>query len=167
MPKTHFLIVGDGPGRSELERLARDLCIASNVHFTGFRSDIPELLSVFDVSVLSSYPFVETFPLAILESMAAAKPVVATDVGSLSDMVVQGETGFLVPPDHPEALAQAILLLLKDKTLALKMAEAGRKRVENNFTIERMVFEHEALFERLMERDNPVRYADRAGKYCL
>lgn len=152
IPNAHFLLVGDGVERENIKRKIEELKIGANVHLTGFRKDVPEILSTFDISVLCSYPRCETFSLAILESMAAGKPIITTDVGSLSEMVINGETGFLVPYGDPEALAQPIKKLFEDRNLAEKMGKAGRKLLEERFTTPRMVEENEKLFEQLLKR---------------
>lgn len=150
VPKTHFLIVGDGEERPRLEAMAKELAIDSHVHFMGARSDVPRLLSLMDVGVLSSHPVVETLSNAVLEYMAAAKPVVATRVGSLPEQVEEGKTGFLIEAGDSKALAGKIIRLLQDPALAQQMGAAGRKRVEDCFTLEQMVHQTGALFERLL-----------------
>lgn len=150
MPATYFLIVGDGQERERLEHFSEELGISKRVIFTGFRADTVDILQLFDVSVLSSFPVVETFPMTILESMAMAKPVVVTDVGGLSEMVINDRTGLVVPPNNPELLAKGIIRILKDPVLARKMGEAGRKLIEENFTIEKMVEGYQMLYERLL-----------------
>jgi len=149
LPDIRFLIAGDGPERRKLEQLAQDLGIASKVHFLGWVEDVPQFLASLDVVALSS-SYGETFPVAILEAMAAGKPVVATNVGSLKEMVVDGETGLLVAPKQPEKLAQALLRVLTEPSLSTRMGEAGRRRVEQNFTVERMIKRTESLFTDLM-----------------
>lgn len=150
LPNTYFLIVGDGSEREKLERLSDRLGISRRVVFAGFRPNTAEVLQLFDVSVLSSLPVIETFPMTILESMAAAKPVVVTDVGGLSEMVINGETGIIVPPDDPKSLATAITRILQDPMLARRMGQAGRKRVEANFTIEKMTEKYQTLYQGLV-----------------
>jgi len=148
-PGVHFLIVGDGPRKEELVELSHSLGIASSIHFLGFRLDIPQITSCFDLSVLSSDS--EAFPNVLLEAMAAGKPVVATNVGGCPEIVIPGETGFLAPPRDPEALSRVILTLLKDRKLAEEMGKRGRKRVERFFSVEKMVGEREQLFEDLLK----------------
>jgi len=143
-----FLLIGDGPLRRELEGLARELGLEKDVLFLGSRQDVPQLLALMDVVVLPSLE--EGFPNAILEAMAAGKPVVATEVGGIPEAVVHGETGLLVPPKDPEALADAILRLLDDPQLALEMGRAGRDRVRKAFGLDRMVREMEGLYEELI-----------------
>ena len=146
-----LVIVGDGILRQELERRSKSLGIKDKVLFLGFRQNISEILSIFDVFVLSS--LTEGIPLTLLEAMAAGKPVVATNVGGNPEVVVDGETGFLVPPKNPEKMAEAIITLLKNEELAMKMGEAGRKRVEEKFSLERMVREYEEIYRNLLKYD--------------
>ncbi|MEK0337809.1 MAG: glycosyltransferase, partial [Nitrosopumilus sp.] len=147
----HFLIVGDGKERKKLEEITQELEIQSNVHFLGIRSDIPQIISLFDVAVLTSNPVVETFSNAILEYMAASKPVVATNVGSTSELVIDGETGFLIPFNDSDTLANAILRLLKDGGLAKKMGEVGREKIKERFTVQKMIAKYESLFADLVK----------------
>jgi glycosyltransferase involved in cell wall biosynthesis len=150
VPPARFLIVGDGPQRPRLEALAKTLGIADHVSFLGARDDVPDCLSLFDVAVLSSRPVVETLSVSVLEYMAAGKPVVATRVGSLPDLVEEGRSGFLVEPGDAAAIAERILQLLRDPALAERMGKAGQERVRRHYTVEQMVQQYEALFERLL-----------------
>jgi len=150
-PDTCFLVVGDGPERGNLQTLSRDMGLEAQVRFLGRRRDLPELLQLFDVNVLSSYPFVETFPISVLEAMACAKPTVATNVGALSDIVAEGETGFLVDVGNHEAIADRVDRLLDDPGLREKTGEAARRRVENLFSIQKTVEHREALYLDLLE----------------
>lgn len=151
-PETHFVIVGEGPEKPKLEKLTGELSLGSQVHFLGARNDIPDILAQSDVCVLSSHPVVETVSNAVLEYMASAKPVVSTRVGSLPEMVDEGETGFLVPAGDPEAMAQRILQLIKSPLLAAQMGRAGRRKVETHYSVEQMVRKTEDLFECLLRK---------------
>jgi glycosyltransferase involved in cell wall biosynthesis len=150
VPETQFLVVGDGPERRRLEALAMTLGIDGRVRFLGARQDVAALVRTFDVGVLSSRPVVETLSNAVLEYMAAGKPVVATRVGSLPELIEEGQTGFFVEPGDWEALADRIVRLLQDRDLAERMGMAGRERVRRCYALEGMVHQHEALFERLL-----------------
>lgn len=152
VPETHFLVAGEGSERLRLERLVAQLGIAPHVHFLGTRRDIPLLLSVCDVGVLSSHSVVETVSNAVLEYMGAQKPVVATRVGSLPEMIDDGETGFLVEPGDWNEMAEKITVLLRDRALASRMGRAGRDKVKRYYTVEQMVSQTEDLFERLLNR---------------
>ncbi len=115
--------------------------------------DTPQLLALMDIAVLPSLE--EGFPNAVLEAMAAGKPVVATRVGGVPEAVVHGETGLLVPPKDPEALAEAICWLLEHPTEAARFGEAGRRRVTERFELTGMVRQYEAVYERLVAEKCP------------
>ena len=132
-----FLVVGDGPLREELQALARKVGVADSVVFTGMREDIPLLLAALDLLVVPSVT--EGLPLILLEGMAAALPVVATAVGGIPEAVVDGETGILVPPQNAEALASGINRILRNPDRARELGAAGRRRVRELFTAQRMV----------------------------
>jgi glycosyltransferase involved in cell wall biosynthesis len=144
------VLVGGGPRRGELESLADRLGISDHVLFLGPRHDLPELLSLFDIFVLSS--LWESLPVIILEAMAMGKPVVATDVAGVSEVVEHGVTGLLVEAGNPQLLAQAILKLMDNPELAAQMGLAGRQRVERDFSVERMVAETTALYDDLLRQ---------------
>src|SRR5205807_9503285 len=125
------LIVGDGPDRPAIEEALRRHDLTDRVELAGERNDVPELLAAADVFVLSSRS--EGLPVSVLEAMAAELPVVATAVGGLPELVVEGETGFLVPPGDARALGAALGRLLADAELCRRLGEAGRRRVEAGF----------------------------------
>jgi glycosyltransferase involved in cell wall biosynthesis len=149
MPQARFVVVGDGTERARLERLAQSFGIADVVHFAGARRDIPAVLVAADVVTLTSD--IEAFPLALLEAMAAARPIVATRVGSLEEMVIEGNTGHLIRMDDENAFADSLHRLLSDRVRGQSMGDAGRQHVLQNFTAEKMVQAHERLFESLMQ----------------
>ncbi len=151
-PDARFLIVGwsgDKKYREKLFKLTDELGIREKVIFAGQRDDIPQLLAVMDIFVNSSYN--EGFSNAIIEAMAASKPVIATNGGGNPEAVIPGETGILVPPEDDAALAEAVIKLLEDPQIREKMAVAGREKVESEFSVELMVEREEKLFERLLE----------------
>ncbi|RLG99177.1 glycosyltransferase, partial [Candidatus Bathyarchaeota archaeon] len=125
--------------------------LKEKVTFVNFKEDVYKILKLFDVFVLSSVT--EGISLTLLEAMASGLPVVVTNVGGNPEVVVDGETGFLVPPKNPEKMAEAIITLLKNKELAKKMGVAGRKRVEEKFSLERMVREYEEIYRNLLKYD--------------
>lgn len=131
-PRIRLLLTGDGPLRASLSQLAAGLGIADRVIFAGRRPNRPNPHQLHDISVLSSMS--EGLPNTILEAMAARRPVVATDVGAVGDAVVDGETGFLVPPRDPIRMATAITRLLADPALARRFGTAGRDRVLGRYT---------------------------------
>ncbi|MDZ7334589.1 MAG: glycosyltransferase family 4 protein [candidate division KSB1 bacterium] len=128
-----FLIVGDGHLRASLEAMAEKLGIRDHLYFLGWRTDVPEILKILDVFVQTS--LWEGLSLSILEAMAAAKPVIATDIKGNNELVLNGVTGFLVPPNSPECVADCVIKLLEDKKLAERMGTLARKRVEEKFDI--------------------------------
>lgn len=144
-PETVFLVVGDGQRRAYLEQWAVDLGLADRVLFTGNRSDVPELLSLLDVFVLSSH--MEANPLSILEAMASGKPAVATRVGSIPENLEDGKTGFLVPPGDAEALADRVLWLLDHPAEAAQMGRLARHHVLHHASIHQTVAGYETLLE--------------------
>jgi len=133
----HFLIVGDGPRRPALEGLAAEFGLEKVVHFLGTRHDIPDILACTDVVVLSSH--MEANPLSVLEAMACGKPVVATRVGSVPTNVIDGLTGFLVPPGDATALVDRCLLLLSSAELREEMGRAGRQHVSARASLDTTV----------------------------
>jgi len=149
IPEAKFLLVGDGPLRSELEDMIEELGLAENFVLAGFREDIPEVLAALDVLVLSSLR--EGLPMILLEGMAMARPVVATDIEGISEVVEHNRTGILVPPKDPQALAEGIITLLRDRDKARRMGQAGRKRVEERFSVEEMVRRTQEVYESVLE----------------
>lgn len=147
-PDVRFLIVGDGASRKELEQQARLLGLEQRVFFTGFRTDVPEVLQEAAVSVLPSLS--EGLSNSLLESMASGVPVVATQVGGNPELVEDGVTGALVPPKDSKALLFAITRLLEDGNLAARFSQAGRQRAESLFSVERAVAETQTLYQRLL-----------------
>ena len=117
----------------ELRALADKLKLSQRLHWLGVREDVPRILRAADLLVLSSHPVVETFPLCVLEGMAAGLPVVSTRVGSLAEMVEEGETGLLVAPGDVGELAGAMASILSDPARARAMGQAGRSRALRNF----------------------------------
>jgi len=134
-PSIQFVIVGDGPLRTTLEQQAQILGLEERVHFLGYQPDPISIIPTFDVGVLSSYS--EGFPRTVLEYMACGRPVVATLVGGVPECVVDGETGYLVEPGSPTALAEAIRALLYNPPLREQMGLAGYQRVSSEFSLER------------------------------
>ena len=152
-PGAHFVIVGDGERRAELERLANRLGRA--VHFLGWRRDLPRVYADLDVVALTSRN--EGSPVALIEALASARPVVATAVGGVPEVVLHGETGLLVPPSEPAALAGCILRLLDDRAYAVRLGAVGRQHVYPRYDSRRLVDDMRALYLReLAARGRPV-----------
>jgi glycosyltransferase involved in cell wall biosynthesis len=139
-----LLVVGDGALRSSLERFCQKLGIEKKVIFAGARRDIERFYSIMDIFVLPSTW--EPFGNALVEAMAYGIPCVATKVGGIPEIVIDGETGILVPAENPRKLAEAIIYLLQNPDLAKRMGEAGRKRAKNYFTSERLAREIEEIY---------------------
>lgn len=142
-----LMIVGDGPARPHLEKLAADLGLGDCVRFAGFQPDPRPFLEAMDVLILASAS--EGLPLNLVEGMFAARPIVATDVAGSNEVVIDGKTGFLVPLGRPDLLAGKIVELLEDPALARAMGEAGRERARQCFSEHRYVAEIAALYEEL------------------
>ncbi len=151
-PSVRFWLVGSGVLEEAVRQCAVELGVAPHVSFLGHLEGETLRTAVrrFSVSVLTSKDN-EGLPNAVLESMAAGLPVVATSVGGAVEVIEDGVTGFLVPPGLPSAISERVLRLLKDPSLARSMGERGRAKVECEFTIERMVGEFHALYQGLLE----------------
>jgi glycosyltransferase involved in cell wall biosynthesis len=152
-PDAHFIIVGDGPERARLEKVAIEAGVASSTHFVGSRSDIPQVLSAFDVFALTSHN--EANPVSILEAMACEIPVVSTRVGSVAESVAAGSTGYLVEPGDAKALAEHWVNLFTDPALARSLGSAGRTTVEAHWSLDRMVKGYERLICDTYDRKCP------------
>jgi glycosyltransferase involved in cell wall biosynthesis len=147
LPETRAVIAGDGPERETLEQLARELGVAGRAEFRGWLDETGPLLRSSRALVLPSR--FEALPLTVLEAMQAGLPVVASDVGSVREAVIDGETGLLVPPDDVPALVAAIRSVL-DPVRAAAMGQRARAVAARRFTTERMVREYELLYRRLL-----------------
>lgn len=147
-PACRFLIVGDGPERDRLERLAKSLQVRDLVHFLGMRNDVAALMALTDVIVVPS--LFEPFGIAAVEAMASGRAVVASDVEGLREVVADGVTGILVPSRDPKTLAQVLNALLAKPDYARSLGQAGRQRAEALFSQERMFAEYERLYNRVL-----------------
>lgn len=148
-PEVKIIIVGGGPLRSKLEREAQRLGLEEEVLFMGEKEDVAKFLSIFDVFVLPS--LWEGLPYVLIEAAIFGKPVVATDVDGVREVIENGETGILVPTRDPEALSQAVIHFLQDKEYALKLSQKINENVPPRFTLSRMVAQIQALYLRLYE----------------
>lgn len=158
-PTVRFLIIGggsyraDGSYRTQIEKYAADLGLGGRAIFTGFRTDVPEILRQIDISVLPSLS--EGLSNSLLESMAAGVPSIATRVGGTPEAMEDGVSGLLVPPRNSATLAGAMALLLERPDLARRLGEAGRRRVTQMFSIEKMVQQTESLYCKLLSAKQP------------
>ena len=137
IPEAFFLVLGEGPLRRSLEVQARRLKIEDHLRMPGFRADVPQCLAEFDIFCMSSV--MEGLGTSVLEAMAMRLPVVATSAGGLSEVARDGRNALVAPPGDGNALAGAILRLLRDPALARDLAQAGRRTVEEEFNADRMV----------------------------
>lgn len=154
VPEAVFFLAGDGPERANLEAKARELKVEDRVIFLGQRNDIPELLNSCDLFVLPS--LLEGLPLSVMEAMSAAKPVIATDIDGINEVIIDGENGLLFPPADSKALAERIKLLLSDNELARRLAVSGKERVSRDFSAERMIEEVTGIYRDIIRRNNII-----------
>jgi glycosyltransferase involved in cell wall biosynthesis len=153
IPDALFLVVGDGERRAELEALVRRLGLAERVRFLGWRHDLDRIYADLDVVVLTSAN--EGSPVSLIETMAAARPVFATGVGGVPDLVEHGVNGVLGRPGDPSGTAEAIATLLADPERRRAMGEAGRKRVRDAYGVDRLVSDVDRLYTDLMRGRDP------------
>jgi glycosyltransferase involved in cell wall biosynthesis len=146
-PNAHLVAVGVGPLQKWIEHYASVQGVGERVHLLGFRDDIVDVMKNIDMLLLPS--LWEGFGIVMVEAMAAAKPVIVTNVSSMPEVVVEGQTGYIVPVRDPAALANAMLKLLADEQVAQNMGMAGRQRVLDHFTLDHMVDQYESLFNSL------------------
>ncbi len=154
VPGARFVLVGDAPVGDEglkqrFSELVASLKLSDKLVMTGYRSDAVRLMKIFDVYVSSS--LWEGLPITLLEAMACRRPIVATDVGGNNDVVLDGSSGVLVPVGDPDALAAGVCRLLRDVDLRRRLAEAGRRRVEEQFSIGHTVAEIGSLYAQVLD----------------
>ena len=147
VPNVRFLIIGDGERRAELEERARRIGVRDEALFLGWRKDMRAVYADLDVVVLSSLN--EGSPVALIEAMAAARPVVSTNVGGVGEVVANGRSGLLVPPRDPGALAEAVTTILSEPGTGERLANAARRAVYPKYSSERLVADVETLYLRL------------------
>ena len=149
-PSVVFVLVGDGSRRTEFESMAAEVGLRQQFLFLGQRHDTPELLACCDMGVLPSRA--EGFPNALLEYLAAGLPTIATSVGGNTEIIEHEVNGLLSPPENPEALAKSIIQLLEKPAFAQGLAKAGRERVRQGFSFERLVASVDDMYTELLER---------------
>lgn len=149
-PKTKLLLVGDGPERGPVEKLVNQFGLDNHVTLTGFRSDIPNLMRCSDIGVLSSET--ESAPLTLLEGMSTGLPMVATNVGGIPEIITDGQDGFIVPPKHPEVIAEAILPLVRDSNLRSKIGAKAREKVLKYYTSDKVVNSYLKIFKSIIKK---------------
>jgi glycosyltransferase involved in cell wall biosynthesis len=151
-PAARFIVVGEGRDKSlldQLKSLAAALGIASNVEFLGYREDLPSIYATFDLFFLSSRR--EGICNSLLEAMAMEVPIVATNVGGTKELMLDGETGYLLSPADVEGMAQALISLVQNNNLRENMRQAGRRHIEDKFSFTARLQRIEALYERILE----------------
>jgi glycosyltransferase involved in cell wall biosynthesis len=147
-PRTHLLLVGEGPNRRAVEQQVQGLGLQDRVHFLGLRTDIPEILAASDIFALTSDW--EGNPLSVMEAMAAGKPAICTSVGGVSELVQDGTTGLLVNPGDAEGVANAMRLLTDQPALCRAMGEAGSARANSLFDVAAMTNRYMELYQALL-----------------
>jgi glycosyltransferase involved in cell wall biosynthesis len=147
VPDARFVILGEGDLREHLERLVREHHLEKHVLLPGFRTDVIGCIKGFDVFAMSSVT--EGLGTSLLDAMACSKPIVATTAGGMPEVVVDGDTGVLVPPRDHHAMAGAIIRLLADESLRAQMGTAGLRRVSERFSLERMIDGTVAVYARV------------------
>jgi glycosyltransferase involved in cell wall biosynthesis len=162
IPDARFVILGEGELREQLERQVRDHHLEKHVLLPGFRTDVMGCLKSFDVFVMSSVT--EGLGTSLLDAMACSRPVVATTAGGIPEVVVEGETGLLVPPRDAPAMASAIVTLLNDEPRRAGMGTAGLSRVRERFTVERMVAGTAAVYARVAGKGHAADTASLAAR---
>jgi glycosyltransferase involved in cell wall biosynthesis len=148
LPNVRFLLVGDGEQRQVLEQMTREKRLQDNVKFLGWRSDLDRVYADCDVVALTSAN--EGLPVSLIEAMASARPVVATRVGGVPDLVRAGITGVLVDPEDPQAFARALIAVMQDGALRQRLGQAARIDVRDRFRSERLVEDINTLYRELV-----------------
>ena len=154
-PRLQLCVIGDGPLRSQLQEIARELGIGEQAHFPGIVTDVRTWLAHLDVLVAPSLR--EGLPTVLLEGMALERPVVASRVGGVPEIVDDGVSGLLVPAGAPDELGQAIDLMLRDEGKRLEMGRAGRERVVERFGLEEMLRQTESAYDQLLAMGKSTR----------
>ena len=156
MPSTLFLIVGDGPRKKHINEKIKALELEKNVKSLGHREDVETVLAASDVCVLTSEA-AEGVPQAVLQYLAMKKPVVATSVGSIPEVIRSNETGLLVEPNDYRAVARAVVKLLKQEVLASRLGSNGRSMVEKHFSLEAMLDRTIEIYSTLLQQQPHVK----------
>ena len=148
-PHIKFLLVGDGILRRSIEKLIEKLNLKNYVILTSWRRDIPRILSAIDVFVLTS--LWEGLPITVLEAMASSKPVISTHTGGVSEVIVEGKSGFLVTPRDINRMSERLAVLIKDENLRRQIGQNARAGLDSNFTLTNMISKTKNLYEELMK----------------
>ena len=149
-PHLYFVAVGNGPKQSEIETYAKTHAAHVRAIFTGSRSDIPKVISAMDICVLATHA--EGCPNALMEYMAAGKPVVSSNVGGCKELVLEGQTGFLVEDKDVDGYTHSIEQLINNPQKCQSMGEAGKKRMQSDFSTKALAQKTEALYRALLSQ---------------
>jgi len=149
IPEAVFYIVGDGPQYENIKNLIRDHSLNDRVSMLGHREDIPEILASLDLLVHPSFAN-EGVPQSVLQAMAMERPVIASDAGSIGEVVINGKTGFLIEPKRPDLIAEGVIELYRNPGLVVAFGKAGRKLIRDNYSIDAMLDKLESLYKRLL-----------------
>jgi len=150
LPSTKFVVVGEGPDRDKLESLIDELKLRESVSMLGRRDDMPSVYASLDIMVSASRQ--EGLPMAILEGMASSLPLIATPVGDVPTLVLDGRTGVMVPPENAALLASAIVTLLRNPAHRERLGAAARKLIEDEFSADRMTADYLHIYEEAASR---------------
>jgi glycosyltransferase involved in cell wall biosynthesis len=150
LPSTKFVVVGEGPDREKLESLIDELKIRGSVSMLGRRDDMPSVYASLDIMVSASRQ--EGLPMAILEGMASRLPLIATSVGEVPSVVLDGRTGALLPPNNTALLASAIVALLRDTVQRERLGTAARKLIEDEYSADRMTADYLRVYQEAASR---------------
>jgi glycosyltransferase involved in cell wall biosynthesis len=148
LAKTALLVVGEGEEEASLKRKCSELGLGGRIHFLGYREDVQSIVRDVDCLVVPST--MEGMPFVILEAMTASKPVIASKIYGIPEVIVEGETGFMVPPRDVDSLYAAMRKVFENPGLCRRMGAAGRRRVESSFSLERMVRGVESVYEAVL-----------------
>lgn len=149
-PKAKFLLVGEGPLRSKLKNMADSMNLDEHLIFSGFQGDIKNILASIDIFVAPS--IIEGFPMVILEAMSMMKPIIASDISGISEQIIDLESGLLIQPKNSQALAISIIQVIRDKKLRSSLGFNARRRIEREFSIDKIISETESLYISLQTR---------------
>lgn len=150
IPSLRLIIVGDGPLKQNLVNFVHDSGLSDKATFFGTCFDIPNILLTFDIFVLSSTT--EGISISLLEAMASSLPCIATDAGGNKEVVIDGETGYIVPPSNPKLMADRIVTLAKNASLRIKLGSSGKERVSNYFSIDSTAHNYKILYDSLTSK---------------
>lgn len=149
VPNVHFYIAGDGPQRENIAAIIREMSLQESVTMLGHREDIPEVMASLDIIVHPSYAN-EGVPQSILQAFAMEKPVIASDVGAIREVVIDRETGLLIPPQDSPGIAEKVMELYRNPLLRQDLAKKGRQLVEKNHSLDMMLDKIEDIYSRLL-----------------